>query len=132
MDEEGEALPVEPPPPKAPEMELFDEILLIITYQPMAMFVVIAMSMAIVYFGIWCIMPPHVCRRYPGTCRWAPLLCLGDVLACVGWIIDPSMGRWIALPMRIMRKVTSGDKENNLDFSPKRWWHWRKKSLLPT
>ena len=131
-DVEGEELPPEPEPPKAPEMELLDEILLIITYQPMAIFVVIAMAMAIVYFAIWCIMPPHFCRRYVLVCRWTPAACALDFSLCAGWIVDPSMARWAALPLRVYRKIAGEEKENTLDFSPSRWWKWRKKSLLPT
>ena len=42
------------------------------------------------------------------------------------------MARWLALPGRLHRKLVGSDKENTLDFSPRRWWQWRKKTLLPT
>ena len=60
------------------------------------------------------------------------MLCVLDLLTCVGWVIDPSMARWLALPGKLHRKLTGGDKDNALSFSIPRWWRWRKASLLPT
>ena len=61
-----------------------------------------------------------------------PAACALDFSLCAGWIVDPSMARWAALPLRVYRKIAGEEKENTLDFSPSRWWKWRKKSLLPT
>ena len=136
-DLEGEELPPPPEPEPAalpPELEFLDELWLIIMHQPSCLFVMILTSTALAYLGIFAILPDRVCRKYALSCFWGPIACVATIVVCVGWIINPSVGSWLSLPFRLFLAFTSGrGKEKSvLDFSPKRWWQWRKKDLLPT
>ena len=60
-------------PTKAPEMELMDEIVLIFAHNPVALVVAFAAGAGLAYLGIWCLLPPKMCRKFPFT-FWAARL----------------------------------------------------------
>lgn len=111
-------------------MDLLDELIYIYNNSPDILIAALLMGCGLTYFALWCILPLHTYQHYPRLSFYVPIVCFVDVAFCACWIADPTMQCW--LPRYIYRKLTGDEAENSLSFSPRRWWQWRKKALLPT
>lgn len=65
-------------------------VLTVINERPSAILVTILMATAIVYLGIYFVMPSHAHDRYEHASRHGPLYCVGVILACLAWLARDS------------------------------------------